>query len=95
MRCAGFGQLLLLRRDGVTDPNRNDIGLHLRSVRRAQIELLQGVRRGLELGVDYSLTHSCYDPTPDGVSCGRCDACRIRRAAFERLGLADPIRYST
>jgi 7-cyano-7-deazaguanine synthase len=51
------------------------------------------IRRGLELGVDYSLTHSCYDPMPNGASCGRCDACRIRHAAFERLGLVDPIRY--
>jgi 7-cyano-7-deazaguanine synthase len=51
------------------------------------------IKRGHELGVDYALTHSCYDPTAYGVSCGRCDACRIRQAAFERLGLADPIRY--
>ncbi len=54
----------------------------------------QIIRRGLELGVDYGLTHSCYDPTPDGRSCGRCDACRIRRGAFERLGLIDPIPYA-
>jgi 7-cyano-7-deazaguanine synthase len=53
------------------------------------------IRRGLELGVDYSLTHSCYDPTADGVACGRCDACRIRRSAFERLGITDPIGYLT
>ncbi len=51
------------------------------------------IRRGLELGVDYSLTHSCYDPTADGLACGRCDSCRIRRSAFDRLGLPDPIRY--
>jgi 7-cyano-7-deazaguanine synthase len=54
----------------------------------------QIIRRGLELGVDYSLTHSCYDPTPDGLSCGRCDSCRLRLAAFERLGLDDPIAYA-
>lgn len=48
------------------------------------------IRRGLELGVDYSLTHSCYDPSPEGRACGECDACRIRSAAFEELGLADP-----
>jgi 7-cyano-7-deazaguanine synthase len=53
------------------------------------------IRRGLELGVDYSLTHSCYDPTADGLACGRCDACRIRRSAFERLGLTDPVGYAT
>ncbi len=51
------------------------------------------IERGRELGVNYSLTHSCYDPTEEGLSCGRCDSCRIRRAAFDRLGLADPIAY--
>jgi 7-cyano-7-deazaguanine synthase len=54
----------------------------------------QIILRGRELGVDYALTHSCYDPTAGGAACGCCDACRIRRSAFERLGLADPIRYS-
>ncbi|MHB1558518.1 MAG: 7-cyano-7-deazaguanine synthase QueC [Isosphaeraceae bacterium] len=54
----------------------------------------QIIRRGLELGVDYSLTHSCYDPTAEGLSCGRCDSCRIRRAAFDRVGVADPIGYA-
>ena len=44
--------------------------------------------------MDYSLTHSCYDPTPEGLACGRCDSCRIRRSAFDRLGLADPIAYA-
>lgn len=51
------------------------------------------IRRGRELGVDYSLTHSCYDPTPEGLSCGRCDSCRLRLDAFAALGLADPIAY--
>ena len=54
----------------------------------------QIISRGLELGVDYSLTHSCYDPTAEGLACGRCDSCRIRRSAFERLGMADPIGYA-
>jgi 7-cyano-7-deazaguanine synthase len=54
----------------------------------------QIIRRGLELGVDYSLTHSCYDPAPEGHACGRCDACQIRRSAFERLGLTDPVSYA-
>jgi len=54
----------------------------------------QIIRRGLELGVDYSLTQSCYDPTPDGLACGRCDSCRIRRSAFERLGMTDPVDYA-
>jgi 7-cyano-7-deazaguanine synthase len=53
----------------------------------------QIIDRGRALGVDYSLTHSCYDPTAQGLACGRCDACRIRRSGFDRLGLIDPIRY--
>jgi 7-cyano-7-deazaguanine synthase len=53
----------------------------------------QIILRGEELGVDYSLTHSCYDPAPDGQACGRCDACQIRRTAFEHLGKIDPIPY--
>jgi 7-cyano-7-deazaguanine synthase len=53
----------------------------------------QIIGRGRALGVDYGLTHSCYDPTPAGSACGRCDACQIRRSAFERLGLVDPIAY--
>lgn len=54
----------------------------------------QIILRGLELGVDYGLTHSCYDPTPEGRACGRCDSCQIRRAAFERLGRIDPVPYA-
>jgi len=48
------------------------------------------IRRGLDLGVDYGLTHSCYDPI-DGMACGRCDACLIRQKAFEDLGMRDPV----
>lgn len=54
----------------------------------------QIIRRGLELGVDYGLTHSCYDPTPEDLACGRCDSCRLRLAAFARLGLTDPAPYA-
>ena len=53
----------------------------------------QIITRGLELGVDYSLTHSCYDPAADGRACGRCDSCQIRLKAFERLGRRDPAAY--
>jgi len=45
----------------------------------------------LALGVDYSLTHSCYDPDADGKPCGRCDSCLIRKKAFESLGMTDPV----
>lgn len=51
------------------------------------------VRRGTELGVDYGLTVSCYDPSPDGAACGRCDACLLRRRGFEQSGVPDPTRY--
>ncbi|HVT49728.1 MAG TPA: 7-cyano-7-deazaguanine synthase QueC [Vicinamibacterales bacterium] len=48
------------------------------------------IRLGLELGVDYGLTHSCYDPSPDGRPCGQCDSCRLRAKGFEEAGVADP-----
>ena len=49
------------------------------------------IRLGLELGVDYSLTHSCYDPTPDGRPCGHCDSCRLRAKGFDEAGVKDPL----
>ena len=53
------------------------------------------IRAGLALGVDYSLTHSCYDPSTDGGACGRCDACALRRKGFAEAGVPDPTRYVT
>ena len=50
----------------------------------------QTIERGLALGVDYSLTHSCYDPRPDGRACGSCDSCLLRCRGFAELGLDDP-----
>jgi 7-cyano-7-deazaguanine synthase len=50
----------------------------------------QTIERGLALGVDYSLTHSCYDPDADGQACGTCDSCLLRRRGFAELGLEDP-----
>ena len=52
------------------------------------------IRKGLELGVDYSLTHSCYDPDKAGNACGRCDSCSIRLKGFQEAGTADPINYT-
>ena len=52
------------------------------------------IRAGHELGVDYSLTVSCYQADAEGRACGRCDSCRIREAGFQAAGLADPTRYS-
>ena len=53
----------------------------------------QIVRTGLDLGVDYAMTHSCYDPADDGAACGHCDACRLRLAGFAETGAEDPGRY--
>jgi 7-cyano-7-deazaguanine synthase len=52
------------------------------------------VQRGLALRVPFELTHSCYDPTLDGVACGRCDSCRIRREGFRQAGVVDPVPYA-
>lgn len=52
------------------------------------------VRLGAELGVDFSLTHTCYDPDERGRSCGRCDACILRRKGFAEAGLEDPLEYA-
>ena len=51
------------------------------------------IRRGLSLGVDYGRTHSCYDPTPEGLACGLCDSCRLRLKGFAEAGVADPVGY--
>jgi 7-cyano-7-deazaguanine synthase len=51
------------------------------------------IRRGIELGMDYGLTHTCYAPTETGASCGTCDACTLRRKGFAEAGLVDPLPY--
>jgi 7-cyano-7-deazaguanine synthase len=53
------------------------------------------IRLGASLGVDYALTHSCYDPAPDGAACGRCDSCQLRHAGFAAAAVPDPTRYVT
>ena len=52
------------------------------------------IQRGVQLGVDYGKTHSCYDPDPQGLACGTCDSCVLRRRGFEAAGVPDPTRYS-
>jgi 7-cyano-7-deazaguanine synthase len=52
------------------------------------------IRKAVELGVDLSLTHSCYDPSPEGLGCGECDSCLLRLKAFREAGLKDPSRYA-
>jgi 7-cyano-7-deazaguanine synthase len=52
------------------------------------------IKEGIKLGVDYAATHSCYDPSPEGLACGRCDSCLLRIKGFREAGVADPTRYS-
>ncbi len=56
-----------------------------------QLSKAEIIRQGLELGVDFSLTHSCYDPDAQGRPCGRCDSCRLRTKGFEEAGMPDPL----
>ena len=69
---------------------RGRFAIHAPLVHMTKAEI---IRAGLELGVDYSLTHSCYDPSPEGVACGRCDSCRLRLAGFAAVGASDPGKY--
>ena len=53
----------------------------------------QIIKKGVELGIDYSLTHSCYDPSYQGLACGRCDSCFLRKKGFKEAGIPDPTKY--
>ena len=64
--------------------------IHAPLIRMSKAEI---INKGVSLGVDYSLTHSCYDPSPAGVACGLCDSCRLRLKGFIEAGLADPVKY--
>jgi 7-cyano-7-deazaguanine synthase len=86
---AAFGKLANLATKMGTEGGRK-ITIHapLQNLTKAQI-----IERGTALGVDYSLTNSCYDPLPDGAPCGSCDACLLRQKGFYDAGLVDPLPY--
>ena len=69
-----------------------DIKIRIRTplIRLTKAQIIQ---KGIELGVDYALTHSCYDPSPQGLACGRCDSCFLRRKGFKEAGVSDPTQY--
>jgi 7-cyano-7-deazaguanine synthase len=67
------------------------IRVHTPLIRMTKAQIIQA---GLRLGVDYAITHSCYDPSEDGKACGQCDSCIIRRAGFRDAGVADPTVYA-
>lgn len=78
----------LATKAGVEGRQKLKIHTPLIAMTKAQI-----VRTGLDLGVDYSLTSSCYDPSPEGQPCGQCDSCLLRQKGFRENGLEDPLQY--
>lgn len=78
----------LATKAGVEHEDHWTIHAPLVSLTKAEI-----VQLGMKLGVDYSLTHSCYDPDTQGRSCGHCDSCQLRLAGFAEAGLVDPVSY--
>lgn len=78
----------LATKAGVEGKQKLTIHTPLIHLSKAQIIL-----KGVELGVDYSLTHSCYDPGADGAACGQCDSCLLRLKGFQEAGLKDPGKY--
>lgn len=84
-----FEQMANLGTKAGVEGQKINIHMPLVSLTKAQI-----IQRGLELGVNYGLTHSCYDPSPEGISCGECDSCQLRLKGFEEAGSSDPIRYT-
>ncbi len=78
----------LATKAGIEEKQRLKIHTPLIKMTKAQI-----IKKGLELGVDYSLTHSCYDPAAAGEACGECDSCQLRLKGFQEAGISDPVRY--
>lgn len=79
----------LATRAGVEGTKRISIKTPLIDMTKAEI-----IKKGANLGVDFSMTHSCYDPTPGGIACGRCDSCLLRKKGFSEAGIEDPIKYT-
>ena len=85
---AAFEALANVATKAAVEGKRMQLHAPLISLTKAEI-----IRRGTALGVPYGLTHSCYDPAPDGAACGRCDSCRLRAQGFKDAGVSDPTRY--
>jgi len=88
---AAFEQMAkLATKAGVEQTGRFKVHTPLISLTKAEI-----IKQGLSLAVDYGLTHSCYDPAGDGISCGQCDSCQLRLRGFAEAGATDPITYAS
>jgi 7-cyano-7-deazaguanine synthase len=85
-----FGTMANLATKAGVEGKRLAIHAPLIRLTKAQI-----IRKGLRLGVEYGITHSCYDPSPSGIACGECDSCRLRKTGFEEAGVKDPTKYRT
>ncbi|NOX96541.1 MAG: 7-cyano-7-deazaguanine synthase QueC [Nitrospirae bacterium] len=83
---AAFEKMANLATRAAVEGKRLKLHAPLLNLTKAEI-----IRKGISLGVDYSLTHSCYDPSPEGRPCGRCDSCRLRRKGFQEAGVDDPL----
>ena len=84
-----FAQMAnLATRAGVEGTTRVEIRAPLIRMTKAEI-----IQKGIQLGIDYALTHSCYDPDPSGLACGTCDSCILRKKGFKEAGVSDPTRY--
>lgn len=81
-----FEQMANLATKAAVEGRKTKVHTPLIDMTKAQI-----ISEGLKLGVDFSMTTSCYDPAPDGTPCGLCDSCRIRNRGFEELGMTDPL----
>lgn len=87
---AAFEQVANLGTTLGTQPGRR-YRIHTPLMHLAKAQIIQ---KGLSLGIDYALTHTCYGPTDDGLACGHCEACHLRRRGFEQAGVPDPTRYA-
>ena len=87
---AAFEQMANLATRAGVEGKSIRIHTPLAGMTKAQI-----IGKGVELGVDYGITRTCYDPNPDGAACGRCDACVLRRRGFTEAGLTDPAPYAS
>ncbi|CAA7624792.1 7-cyano-7-deazaguanine synthase (fragment) [Magnetospirillum sp. LM-5] len=86
---AAFERMANLATKAGVEGHKLTIHTPLIDLTKAQI-----IAKGVELGVDYALTSSCYDPDQLGRACGRCDSCRLRRKGFEQAGVPDPTVYT-
>jgi 7-cyano-7-deazaguanine synthase len=84
-----FEQLAALATKAGVEGSKFTIHAPLSGMTKADI-----IRAGRAAGVDYAVTHSCYDPAPNGGACGRCDSCLLRRKGFDEAGVPDPTRYA-